>query len=203
VNISGVSLADQFGTRTVTVGDVKRICNPANVNNEDPTAPNDPDHLVAYDLSNINPPFQTVPNQVVSNEFGTITVDVVMPQLLLLPSAKSLSGPPPPLGDDSFDHFLCYQTRGGQTQVNNVHIDDEFGTIIVDVKQPVRLCVPVDKNGEGIPDPTAYLMCYQVRIDSSSAFTPAGQVIVNNQFGPDGFQSYKTTELCIPSLLNP
>ena len=198
-----MSLADEFGTRTVTVHEPKRICNPANVNNEDPSAPTDPEHLVAYDLSNINPPFQTVRNQVVANEFGSITVDVVMPQLLLLPSAKSLSGPPPPLGDDSFDHFLCYQTKGGQTQVNNVHIDDEFGTIIVDVKQPVRLCVPVDKNGEGIPDPTAYLMCYQVKIDSSSGFTPAGLVFVDNQFGPESLQSSRTSELCIPSLLNP
>jgi len=198
-----VSLADQFGTRTVTVNAPKRICNPANVNNEDPSAPNDPGHLVAYNLLNINPPFQTVNNQVVANEFGTITVDLLTPQLLLLPTAKSLSGPPPPLGDDSLDHFLCYQTRGGQNLVANVPIEDEFGTIIVDVKQPVRLCVPVDKNGEGIPDSTAYLMCYLVRIDSSSQFTPAGQVFIDNQFGQDSLQSFKTTELCIPSLLNP
>ena len=90
---------------------------------------------------------------------------VCRPELLLVPSAKSLSGPPPPLVGSSLDHFLCYDTKGGRTRVNHVKIDDEFGTIIVDVKRPVRLCVPVDKNGEGVVDPTASLLCYQVRLD--------------------------------------
>ena len=82
-------------------------------------------------------------------------------------------------------------------------IDDEFGTIIVDVKRPVRLCVPVDKNGEGIPDPTQHLMCYEVRPTSSSVFTSAGPVFINNQFGADSFQASRTRELCVPASVNP
>jgi hypothetical protein len=42
-----------------------------------------------------------------------------------------------------------------------------------------------------------------VKIRSSSGFTPTGLVFVNNQFGPDSFRSFRTRELCVPSVVNP
>jgi len=80
-----VSLVDEFGTRTVTVREPKRICNPADKNDEDPSAPNDPGHLVAYNLSDFNPPFQRVRHQVIANQFGSITVDLARPTITFTP----------------------------------------------------------------------------------------------------------------------
>ena len=198
-----VNLTDEFGASMATVTEPKRICNPADENDQDSTALSDPAHLVAYRLTDTNPRFQRVRHQVVENQFGSITVDLVRPDMLLVPSAKNLSAPPPPLVSNALDHFECYRTQGGRARVDDVKINDEFGTIIVDVKRPARLCAPVDKNGEGILDPTEHLMCYEVRLTSASVFTPAGQVFINNQFGADSFQGFRPRELCVPSSVNP
>jgi hypothetical protein len=200
--IPDVSLVDEFGARTVTLGEPTRICNPADKNGEDASAPEHAAHLVGYRVSSASPRFRHVRHQVVVNQFGSITVDLFRPDLLLVPSAKSQIGAPPPLVDSTLDHFACYRTHGGRAHVKQVEITDEFGSIGVDVKQPARLCVPVSKNGESVIDPVTHLMCYEVRI-ASSAFAPAGPIFIDNQFGPDTLDSFRTTELCVPSLLNP
>jgi len=198
-----VSLTDEFGAHTASVGEPKRICNPADQDDLDPGALSDPAHLVAYRLAGVQPRFARRRNQSVETAFGPITVDVVRPDMLLVPSAKSLSAPPQPLADSALDHFQCYRTQGGRTRIEHLKIADEFGTIVVDVKRPVRLCVPVDKDGEGIDDPTAHLMCYEVRLSSTMAFAPAGDVLVENEFGADRFEARRPRELCIPATVGP
>jgi hypothetical protein len=196
-----VSLSDELGARTATVTEPKRVCNPADQDGLDPGALDDPAHLVAYGLTGIQPRFERRRGQSVESAFGSILVDIVRPDMLLVPSAKSLTGPPPPLADGTLDHFQCYRTKGGRTRLEHVHIADEFGTVVVDVKRPVRLCVPVDANGEGIGDPTARLMCYEVRLSASAPFTSAGNVSIENEFGPDRFEARRPRELCIPATL--
>jgi hypothetical protein len=193
-----VTLSDELGTRNATVSEPKRICNPANENDQDPAALADPAHLAAYRLTDVNPRFQRIRNATVDSEFGSILVDIVRPTMLLVPSAKSLSEPPAPLANTP-DHYECYDTKGGQTRVNGVTIEDEFGTMIVDLKRPSQLCIPADKNGEGISDPADHLMCYEVRLTTSSPFTAAGAVFVDNQFGPDAFEAFRPRELCVPA----
>src|SRR5262249_23470954 len=135
--------------------------------------------------------------------FGTIAVDVVRPQLLMVPSAKSISSMPPPLGPTTLDHFQCYKTHGGRTRINHIKVEDDFGTIFVDIKRPVRLCEAVSKNGEVVPQPNAHLMCYDVRLSAGSTFARPGDVFVNNQFGASTVQTFRTHELCVPSFVNP
>jgi hypothetical protein len=62
------------------------------------------------------------------------------------------------------DHFKCYKTHSTKFRASNVTVDDQFGSITVDIKKQLRLCVAADKNGEGILDPNSTLMCYQDRI---------------------------------------
>jgi hypothetical protein len=194
-----VTLSGELGAHDVTVGEPKRICNPADENDQDPGALADPAHLAAYDLTDTNPRFHRLRNLTVDSEFGSIVVDVVRPTMLLVPSAKSLSGQPDGLADDTLDHFECFTTRGGLARASNIAIEDEFGTMMVDVKRPSQLCVPINKNGEGIPDPADHLMCYEVRLTTSSPFTAAGAVFVDNQFGPDTFEAFRPRELCVPA----
>ena len=40
--------------------------------------------------------------------------------------------------------------RGAKFRRQGLEVADQFGTITVDIKKPLRLCVPANKNGEGI-----------------------------------------------------
>lgn len=195
--MNGVSLVDHFGASTVRVLREKRFCAPADKNDEDPTAPVDADHLAVYTIKQTLPRFTRVRDFSVTNQFGTMSLDLVRPDALLVPSAKSHTGPIAsytPL----IDHFKCYKARG-RFRSGDLNIDDQFGSIIAAIKRPVRYCAPVDKNGEGILSGVAHLVCYQVR---SAAGAPTHDTLYSrNQFGPDTFNVFGPRELCVPSTI--
>jgi hypothetical protein len=195
-----VSLADVFGSRTLRLGRGKRICLPADKNGENPDAPANGGHLEAYSIKQTTP-FEPIRDQVVVNQFGTSVIDLIRPDYLLVPTAKSETPPPPPF-TEPLDHFKCYKVRG-RFRASDVRVVDQFGAIRVDLKGPVRLCAPADKNGES---PTAslspdHLMCYRTRIRSGTpAADPPDAVITANQFGPDRFPVIGPRELCVQSI---
>jgi hypothetical protein len=198
--IRDVSLIDQFGDGTVDVRRPKRICNPANKRNEDPSAPSLPDHLVSYEIRKTGARFERVRDVRVTNQFGTIDVDLRRPSRLLVPSAKSLTSPAPPLGPTILDHYQCYDLGRARTRVADVSVVDQFGTLSVDVKRPQSLCVAADKNGEGIQDPAAHLLCYQVKTTPQRTDFH-GPIFIDNQFGAGEFAFTRPTELCLPSTI--
>jgi hypothetical protein len=191
-----VSLVDRFGASTVRVLREKRFCAPADKNDEDPTAPLDPDHLAVFTIKQTSPRFTPVRDFMVTNQFGTMALDLVRPDALLVPSAKSLTGPIAGY-TPAVDHFKCYKARG-RLRTGDLTIDDQFGTIVGAIKRPVRYCAPVDKNGEGVFDGTADLVCYQLR---SAAGAPTHDTLYSlNQFGTDAFTVFGPRELCVPSI---
>jgi hypothetical protein len=198
-----LAVQDRFGSGVITLTAKKRLCNPANKNQENPTAPSDPVHLTGYVIQQRSPKFVPVPNLIVDNQFGTTRIAIVKPNLLFVPSAKSLTDPPAPLADPGVDRFQCYRVRGGRARVAGVQIVDQFGTLTVDVRKPFRLCTAVDVNGQGLIEPAANLLCYMlVPTPGSPAFRgPAGQVFVNDDFGADAFTVNHTRELCVPSIV--
>jgi len=200
-----VTLTDRFGTSTATVVRPKRLCNPADKNGEDPTAPTDSNHLTGYIIKQTTPKFAPVRAQTVANQFGSVVLDLVRPDYLMVPSAKSLTGPPSPLVNPVVDHFKCYHVIKAKTRVSNLVIDDQFGTLTEDVKKPFRLCIPADKNGSGIIDPNVSLMCYKTHITPGTPpfRGPTNPVFIDNQFGPDSLIVNHLRELCVPSVLNP
>jgi hypothetical protein len=206
--ITGVGVADVFGTATVDLTAtrrVKRLCNPVVASLDERLAPAlPPDHLVGYVIRNRTPRFTPFTNQTVASPFGTIVVTVVRPVLLLVPSAKSLTGPPAPL-TPAIDHFQCYSVRGAHSRVSGVHVLDQFGSMTVDLKKPSRLCVAVDKRNEGVIDPSASLLCYAVRPSHGTTVFrgPPGTVFIDNQFGPDSLLVNHARELCVRAVLNP
>jgi hypothetical protein len=206
--ITGISVVDRFGASTVDLAattPVKRLCNPADVGDATSSGPFDLRHLTGYVISARTPRLRPIRHQVVVNQFGTTELTVVRPILLMVPSAKSLSGSPAPLPTPTIDHFQCYVVRNARTRRSRVQVVDQFGTLTLDVKRPSRLCTAADKRGEGINDPAANLMCYEVRASSGEPqfHGPDGAVYVTNQFGPDTLKVTRPTELCIPSILNP
>jgi hypothetical protein len=202
--IEGLSLEDEFGPSIVKVKTPHRLCNPADTNGEDPTAPNDPDHLAGYRIKQTAPKFQKVRQRVVTTDFGTITMDIVKPDYLLIPSAKSLTSPPGAI-TPAIDHFKCYKVTRTRFRQDGIIVDDQFTTMSVNIKKPMRLCLAVDKEGEGIINPDSQLLCYKIR---PTPGTPkfkglTGNVFVDNQLGPDVFRVFRPTELCVPATLHP
>jgi hypothetical protein len=200
----GLSLVDRYGSSTVNILRPKRLCNPADENHQNPGAISAPDHLAGYDIQQVSPPFSLIKNQQVTTQFGTLSVLVGRPKELLVPSAKSLTGPPPPLGTPVVDDFKCYIVKGAKQRVPGLEVEDEFGSLTEDLKKPDRLCVAVDVNGGGVLDPTAALLCYKLHLAQGTPpfFGPPGPVFVNNAFQATKYTVHHLREFCTPATVN-
>ncbi len=210
-----LSLVDQFESKTFDAVKPLHLCNPADKNSggiqEEDT------HLKSYKLKPIKDAPKHVPQTGVRvlNQFGEIFVDTIKPELLLVPSAKEAdpSQPPPDppnLAGLIVDHYKCYKvkvTKGKPKFVPlQVSVADQFTSPpkLFDVKKPLHLCTPVDKNTELRKNPTAHLMCYKVKpAKGQPKHTVVAGVRVNNQFGLETLNTKKEDELCVPSAKNP
>ncbi len=203
-----VLLADQFETKTHPVTKPLALGNPANKNNEDPLAPLDEKHLKAYQLGTLPGAPPHVPHTVrVDNQFGTLFVKTSKPDRLLVPTAKSLVGPIPPLVSPTLDHFKCYPvTIATGTPAfpagKQATVVDQFNQAkTYDIKKPLRLCNPVSVSGAPIQDQEAHLLCYQIRRALGQPnHVRIDHIHVNNAFGPEQLKTIKDEELCLPSL---
>lgn len=95
-------------------------------------------------------------------------------------------------------HYQCYKIlEHGNNPPNNVTLEDQFVSTEDVTGPPVRLCNPVDKNGEGIPHRNVHLVCYKLPpadIDPIS-------VTVRNQFTDGEVLVIGDRDmLCVPSL---
>jgi len=108
------------------------------------------------------------------------------------------------MGGWSPDHYKCYQgkdlknpkfDKAPWTAVNLV--DQIVGGLgeNVEVQKLKYVCTPVDKNGEGINDPNAHLICYQVK---GANLAPRPKVEVSTQFQVSRFELKKPKLLCVP-----
>jgi hypothetical protein len=120
---------------------------------------------------------------------------------LLVPSAKSLTNPPPPLSpSDLLDHYECYRVSGADPKnSSSITMQDQFVMAGERIMQLQQLCVPVDKNGGGITNPARKLMCYRTKYTGARFRGPGTPVFVNNQFGSATLQVSRGEELCVPS----
>jgi len=207
--ILGISVADMFTQLTVDVRRTKVFCLPTNRDNTDPSAPAHADQLHGYltRKSTGAPRFVKVRNQEIDTPLGNLFVDLLKPARLFVPSAKSLISPPPePV--PGIDHFSCYKVRQSTSSppfvaIPGVNIQDEFGTLVVDVRRPTMLCAPANKLNEapGAENHPNYLMCFKVRRTKGSVkFTKKSPVYTSNQFGAQTLDLKRPAELCVPAL---
>jgi hypothetical protein len=201
-----VTLEDQFGTMSANLRSPDRLCNPADKLGEDPPALMDPNHLIGYEIRGADTPFLPIRNVTVTNQFGSIRVDLKRLVRLLVPASKDLLAPPGPLPDPmAIDHFNCYRVERSTgappfVPIPNVTVEDQFGFVTVTVAEPRFLCAPANKNDEDptAPDQPGHLMCYwtehpREQIDISPVF-------VEDQFGARDERVIRRDELCVPSL---
>jgi hypothetical protein len=146
-------------------------------------------------------------NLTIENQFSSLQVDTLKPDRLLVPTAKSLSGPVP-APTPGIDHFKCYRVRvtPGTPKFPKdmqVSVVDQFQQpTLYDMVKPTRLCAPANKNNEspGAETHSAHLMCYQVKpAKGQSKHVRAPSIYTNNQFGPELLDTIKEEELCAPS----
>ena len=78
-------------------------------------------------------------------------------------------------------------------------MQDEFGTQGETILKFEQLCVPVNLNGSGIPNPALKLMCYRSKYTGARFKGPGGPAFVNNEFGAATLQASHGEELCLPS----
>ncbi len=96
------------------------------------------------------------------------------------------------------NHFKCYKTKRFPFSQRTVNLEDQFGSTMATVVKPDRFCNPVDKEGEGMADPTHHLNCYKIR----EATPAARDVVMTNQFGQQKLTIKRAETLCLPAEKN-
>jgi hypothetical protein len=203
------TLVDQFETATAAISKAKFLCTPADKNGEGTIDPNT--HQRAYS-------FKQTPKHVrktvtVTDQFsGTIgfslSLTTTKPDLLFVPTNKDLVSPPAPPDLNAIDvnHYKCYKaktTAGTPKFPKGVQamVADQFTVQKnFDIRKPKHLCTPVDKNGEGVKNSAAHMVCYQVKVVKGQPKHARQTVLINNQFAPETVTTIKEGELCVPAV---
>jgi len=195
-----VTLNDVFGTRSVTVRSPYDLCAPADKNAEDPAAPVSLDFLTSYRLSSSGP--QSISGVTATNQFGTVSLSVRSPRLLMVPTAVSETTPPASPDGAFLNHFTCYDVRanGPTPDAGTVTVQTAFETVQIQPRKPKKLCVPTSKNDEPIvPSSPENLLCYQTK--SKGSLNPAPNLFLANQFGSQTQRLGQRRDFCVPTDL--
>jgi hypothetical protein len=205
--IFNVHLVDQFEDVTFDLRKVKQLCTPVDKNGEGVS--DAVTHQQSYSLKALSgsPRFTRQIRINVTNQLGSLFVDAYKRDFLLVPSNKNLSGPatPPDNNAINVDHYKCYKVKvtSGTPRFTptTVTVADQFTTTkTLALKKMKHLCTPVDKNGEGIKNPSIHLACYQAKPASGQPrHVRRTGVNVANQLGPLVVGTLMEREICVPS----
>jgi hypothetical protein len=105
------------------------------------------DHFECYKVrvASKTPKFVPVLALPVTDQFGTMTVDVKKPKFLCNPVDKSGEGITDPV-----THLMCYQVKQVDAmkfaKIKGVYVNNQFGPEQLDVKKPSELCIPALTN---------------------------------------------------------
>lgn len=150
------------------------------------------------------------PKVLVTNQFGSATLYLKQPNMLCLPSWKSMTGPPKlkPTTPPGLNHFTCYpvgDTNGSYKIPPSVLLRDQFSPKLVPVQVsaiPSELCLPakkIVKTATGtrtypMVNPAVHLLCF------GGVKTPIKpKVWDENQFGTSVVHIRAAKWLCLPS----
>lgn len=192
------NIVDKCDATDYAVRNAVRVCFPANKNGEgviDPAG-----HLTKYRLKGPKVAASTVE---IRNQFGVFGFKMKRTKHLLVPAAVAPAGGPspgPPDPGSPIDHYRCIKVKPVIKQpVPDVTAVDSRTTHQLVGLRPLELCLAADKNGEGVKNPEAHLMCYKPKLANA---TPAEFYQVNDQFAQVSPKVTKLKEFCVPSLVS-
>lgn len=210
VRIAHLPTTDGFGDWHWEVVKPIDLAEPASVQGNDTTAPSHPESLETYQIKRISgtAKFAKLAAQTIVDQFGQLTVDVIKPTGLMVPSSTDSSPSPPPPDPPTNDVFTCYKIKvtGGTpkfTQVLGATVDAAIGSVTMDLVKPAKLCVPTSVAGgpSGAETHAGHLTCYKAK--ARTAY-PTGGVYTGNMLSDtDALNVLKPFEVCVPSQLNP
>jgi hypothetical protein len=202
-----LAISDAFESGNFDAKKPAALCAPASKDGS--TVADNTTHLEAYKLKASSGEPKHVPEIGITVEdvFGTLKLDTVKPNRLLVPSGKALGGPAS-LPTGTVDHFKCYKVKisdGAPKFPKHVQatVTDQFQTNrVYDIKKPVRLCVPANTGG-GILHAVNHLMCYKAKLADAPKHVPVeGQIHTANDFGSEQLDTIKEQELCVSATRN-
>jgi hypothetical protein len=205
-----IHLSDPFENVDVAVGRSKHHCTPADETGAGAADPGT--HLQSYRVKSLQAHAKQTGVQV-TNDLGTVSLDTIKAEYLLVPTAVDPPGgepdPPPPPTGTNVDHYKCYKVKlssGGFPQGLQVTVSDQFTSPAktFDLKKPRHLCTAVDVDGAGVQNPGGHLLCYLAK-PAAGQPSHVKQLFVqtNNGFGPSILNTVREKELCIPSSIGP
>ncbi len=217
VPILSRSLSDSFETGLFDLKKRKHLCAPAD--RDGGGVVDSGTHLTTYIIKpSLGEPLHLKRlNITVTNPVGTLHLDTIKAELLLVPSAKALSPGPmpasPAAASHGVDHFKCYKVKVTKNTAAfprglQALVSDQFTSPAVryDLKKPKHLCQPVD-NGEGIKNAARKMLCYVVKpaLGQPLHLKRIGLYVNNLLHSPAGVRldTIKEDELCVPSEIVP
>ncbi len=192
-----VNVTDQFEEKVTVVLSPAAMCNPVDKDFEginDPTA-----HLVCYDIKDEKDQESFSKRDVfVENQFGSQFLNIRKSEWLCVPSEKEFVS-----SQLLLDHFKCYAAKRAKDaprfEERGVLLSDQFEEKDTRVVRPVQVCNPADKDGSGISDPSAHLVCYDIKDEKGLPHFERRDVFVDNQCGLQKLTVWNNTTLCVPS----
>jgi hypothetical protein len=204
VTVPGVAFTDRIEVAAGDVAKPKILCAPGGVNGG--SAVDTATHYVGHRL-NRSAAHVKETGIVVADRFGSLSVDTVKPDRVLVASGKALGAPataPTPR-----DHLKCYKVKvtpntPGLAPGTQLTVADQFQSRIYDVKQPKRLCVAAGAGGAAVKSPLAHLLCYKARRASGQAphVKVTGQIHTANVYGAGRLDTIRESELCVPATID-
>ena len=106
---------------------------------------------------------------------------------------------------DTLDNFACFKAKDLKqpefVPVNALPLSSDLQMGTVDVKKPSFVCMPADKDGSGVSEPSVAQCCYQAK---GTTLKPATGVQVTDDFGSLQLGLSKPSMMCQPcSVLLP
>ncbi len=144
----------------------------------------------------------------VATSLGTLSLDTIKPDQLLMPTQSALAQPMAPNATHQVDRYKCYKVRVTRKtpklpydlQVTVTDVLSSPGRRFK-VKPPTRLCLAINDDPVRLHNPAGHLLCYPVKLIRGEPKHPKQRGLqLANDLGPTHVDTSRESELCLPAV---
>lgn len=208
-SVDGLAMVDDLESGAFDVKKPTELCAPGAKNGV--PAIDDDTHQLSYAIKAAHgePKHVKQVGLIVTDSFGTLSLDTVKPDRLLAAANKVLGAPAPP-PSPGLDHYKCYKVKVSAgtpklAQGTQAAFADQFEDRLYRIVKPSRLCSPVSIGGGTLQHPSAHILCYVARAAAGepSHTKVVGTIHTTDRFGSLRLDTVREAELCVPALVSP